>query len=60
MLLTIDEACNRLKCGRTLLYRAMNEKEDYRQGLPHLRSVKLGGKRLISEVELIEYVKKLG
>lgn len=56
---SVDAACERLGVGRTLLYRALNPNRRYRRGLPHLKSVMLGGKRLISDEAIELYIAEL-
>lgn len=58
-LLSVDEVCGRLSIGRTVLFRAMHPDAGYRRGLPRLRSVTLGGRRLVPSEALREFIAQL-
>lgn len=56
---SVDVTCERLGIGRTMLYRAMHASPEYRKGLPPLRSVTIGGKRLVSDAAIEEFIAAL-
>ncbi len=56
---TVDVTCARLGVGRTMVYKAMHADPKYRRGLPLLRSVTIGGRRLVSDAAIEEFIAAL-
>jgi excisionase family DNA binding protein len=57
--LSVDDAARRVGLGRTFIYQALSPDQSKRNGLPHLKSLKVGKRRLIRAQTLREWLAEL-